>query len=170
MERVVTKDAGMEQLMAKVVFQPYGKRVRVPVGATVREAASLAGIILEYPCGGEGTCGKCRVKVSGANGKPSPAEIAIFSKDELRAGFRLACQMHIDGDINIEIPESSLPQGKYQILAGRAAAMAATADPPVRAVFANLPQRRAASRGCSGRGDRAGASLPTALSPARQPF
>lgn len=134
------KDRGMERQMAKVVFQPYGKTVRVPVGATVREAASLAGIALEYPCGGQGTCGKCRVKVMGGDGAARPAEIAALSKGELQAGFRLACQMRIDHDISVEVPETSLPLGRYQILAGRAAVAAAAADPPVRAVFVKLPQ------------------------------
>ena len=44
----------MHQDKIRVVFQPYGRTVRVPVGITVREAASLAGIPLEYPCGGQG--------------------------------------------------------------------------------------------------------------------
>lgn len=134
------KDTGMEQRTAKVVFQPHGKMVRVPVGATVREAASLAGIAIEYPCGGQGTCGKCRIKVIGNDGAARPAEIAALSKEELQAGFRLACQMRIGRDISIEVPETSLSLGRYQILAGRAAVAAAAADPPVRAVFVKLPQ------------------------------
>jgi len=123
---------------ARVVFQPYGKSVRVPMGATVREAASLAGIPLEYPCGGQGTCGKCRVRVAGADSKPGPADETFFSKQELSAGFRLACQTRLHADVNIEIPESGLPSGKNQILAGRAASPSAAADPPVRAVFVNM--------------------------------
>lgn len=129
----------MDQDKAKVIFQPYGKTVRVPVGTTVREAASLAGIPLEYPCGGQGTCGKCRVKVAGTNGQPGPAETSLFSKEELSAGFRLACQTRLGKDASIEIPESGLPQGKNQILAGRSASASAAADPPVRAAFVDMP-------------------------------
>ncbi|MFO7973819.1 MAG: ASKHA domain-containing protein [Candidatus Hydrogenedentota bacterium] len=134
------KNADIEQQVATIVFQPYGRTVQVPVGATVREAASLAGIALEYPCGGQGTCGKCRVKVAGNDSKATPTETTVLSKEELQAGFRLACQMRIENDARIEIPESSLSLGEYQILAGRVGVATTAADPPVRAVRISLPQ------------------------------
>ncbi len=130
----------MEHEKARVQFQPYGRTVRVPAGTTVREAASLAGIPLEYPCGGQGTCGKCRVKVSDSNGKPGPAEAAALSEADLRAGFRLACQSRLSNNTIIEIPESALPLGKNQILAGRSAAATAAPDPPIRAAFVEMAQ------------------------------
>jgi uncharacterized 2Fe-2S/4Fe-4S cluster protein (DUF4445 family) len=129
----------MDHDKAKITFQPHGKSVRVPVGVTVREAASLAGIPLEYPCGGQGTCGKCRVKMAGANGQPGPADKAVFSEAELRAGFRLACQTRVKADASIEIPETGLPMGKNQILAGRSAMASVAADPPVRTTFVKMP-------------------------------
>ena len=129
----------MHQDKIRVVFQPYGRTVRVPVGITVREAASLAGIPLEYPCGGQGTCGKCRVNIPGANRQPTPAEVTLLSGDELGAGTRLACQTRFHEDTAVEIPESSMPLGKNQILAGRSASGSAAADPPVRPLFVKMP-------------------------------
>ena len=50
----------------KVTFQPSGRSVYVLPGTTIMEAAGRAGIILQTPCGGKGTCGKCQVKIMGS--------------------------------------------------------------------------------------------------------
>ncbi len=47
-----------------VTFQPGDKQVYVLAGSRLQEAATAAGLVLDAPCGGEGTCGKCRVVVS----------------------------------------------------------------------------------------------------------
>ena len=44
-----------------VKFQPTGQSVYVPKGETVLFAAREAGLELNTPCGGQGTCGACRV-------------------------------------------------------------------------------------------------------------
>ena len=46
-----------------VEFRPSGKTVYVLQGTRLAEAAAIAGLVLDAPCGGEGTCGKCRVRV-----------------------------------------------------------------------------------------------------------
>ena len=47
----------------EVYFSKEGKTVRVSPGTTVLEAQRLAGLDPNAPCGGQGTCGKCRVEV-----------------------------------------------------------------------------------------------------------
>ena len=47
----------------RVTFQPMRQSVYVLPGTSLLEAAGMAGIILQSPCGGLGTCGKCRIKV-----------------------------------------------------------------------------------------------------------
>jgi uncharacterized 2Fe-2S/4Fe-4S cluster protein (DUF4445 family) len=44
-----------------VTFQPDGRRVSIHPGATLLEAAGLAGIVLNTICGEKGTCRKCAV-------------------------------------------------------------------------------------------------------------
>ena len=46
-----------------VRFQPSGKVVYVLPGTRLAEAAAMAGLVLDVPCGGEGICGKCKVRV-----------------------------------------------------------------------------------------------------------
>jgi len=45
----------------KVTFLPERVEITIPEGTSVLQAAIEAGIQLEGPCGGKGTCGKCRV-------------------------------------------------------------------------------------------------------------
>jgi len=44
------------------------------------------------PCGGKGTCGKCKVVVSGAVLPPDETELAKLTPDDLARGIRLACR------------------------------------------------------------------------------
>lgn len=50
--------------------------------------------LLDAPCGGAGTCGKCRVRVlRGDAGAPDPEELRRLNRAELDAGIRLACRL-----------------------------------------------------------------------------
>ncbi len=50
--------------------------------------------LIQAPCGGAGTCGKCRVVVvSGEAGDPSPEESKRLGQDGIAAGLRLACRL-----------------------------------------------------------------------------
>ena len=91
----------------RVTFQPEGRNVFVLEGTKVVEAAGQAGIVLNTPCGGEGTCGKCRVEVLGEAPEASPNEKQHLSEEELRGGLRLACQLAIDRDMSISVPQTS---------------------------------------------------------------
>lgn len=81
----------------RVTFQPDNTEILVSPGSTVYEAAGQAGIALAAPCGGQGICGKCIVRLS-----PSGQEVR-------------ACQHPVLGDLVVEVPESSRPTG-HQIL------------------------------------------------------
>lgn len=91
----------------RVTFQPEGSSVFVLGGTTVVEAAGQAGIILNTPCGGEGTCGKCRVEVQRHAPDPTPAEQRQLTEAEVDSGVRLACQMTIERDTVVSVPEST---------------------------------------------------------------
>ena len=48
-----------------VTFQPDQRSVSVPVGSSLLQAQIMAGLRPDAPCGGKGTCGKCRVILEG---------------------------------------------------------------------------------------------------------
>ena len=69
-----------------VIFKTENKEVIVPAGTTIHNAAEQAGVILDTVCGGEGTCGKCVVKVF-----PDDRDV-------------LACKYTINKDITVAVP------------------------------------------------------------------
>ena len=97
-----------------VSFQPSGRRVSVLPGTSLLEAAERAGIILQTPCGGKGTCGKCRVQIGGAD--------------------VLACSFRVEEDLVVDVPDASLFGGGQQILVTDAGQVAGAHDPAVRIV------------------------------------
>jgi uncharacterized 2Fe-2S/4Fe-4S cluster protein (DUF4445 family) len=126
-----------EQL--QVTFQPCGRVVFVLEGTTVLEAAGRAGLTLDTPCGGQGTCGKCRVRLTQGAGKPTVPEGAIFSADELADGWRLACQTRLTEPAVVEVSPTSLFASQHQILAEARTAEAEEVLPAVRKVHLELP-------------------------------
>jgi uncharacterized 2Fe-2S/4Fe-4S cluster protein (DUF4445 family) len=124
----------------RIDFQPVGKRVEVPPGATLLDAARAAGIELASVCGGRGHCGRCRLTVlDGDAGLPGEADRGFLSKDELDQGQRLACQVHVTGAAKVHVPRASLVTAQRLQVAGTARdiavdaavrACAAEADPP----------------------------------------
>ena len=53
------------------------------------------------PCGGNGTCGKCRMYISGEVSAPDERERALLDPRELASGIRLACMCRLLGDFAI---------------------------------------------------------------------
>ena len=64
---------------------------------TLQTVLSLAGVLLDHPCGGRGTCGKCAVKLEGCVSEPNEVE--------KRAGSRLSCQAVLLGDATVWLSE-----------------------------------------------------------------
>ncbi len=91
----------------KVTFEPEGKAAHVLPGSLIIEAAARAGIIVETPCGGRGTCGKCRVVVEDGCSDVNETERGRLSADELAEGLRLACQAKVVADTTVTVPEAS---------------------------------------------------------------
>ena len=69
-----------------VTFLPGGKTVRVEEGTDLLQAQIAAGLRPDAPCGGRGTCGKCKVVLEG---------------EEV-----LACQTKVDRDMTVTTEEA----------------------------------------------------------------
>lgn len=90
-----------------VIFEPDGKIVRAEIGATISDIATAGGIHIEGPCGGRGTCGKCRVIAQGELSQLSPNEREHLSSEEIEAGVRLACQTKLLSNATVQIPRTT---------------------------------------------------------------
>ncbi|HXP63075.1 MAG TPA: ASKHA domain-containing protein [Dongiaceae bacterium] len=96
--------------MPTIEFRPLGRRVQVPTRTRLLEAARQAGVEIDSPCGGEGTCGKCLVRVSG--GKVSSRSLGVLSPGAVAAGNVLACATDaLEEDLVVEVPEPTVLQG-----------------------------------------------------------
>lgn len=91
----------------RVTFQPEGRSVFALSGTKLIEAAGQAGIILNQPCGGEGACGKCRVEVLEDAPEPTPADRRHLDEQQLTQGWRLACQLDIQTDLAVSVPQET---------------------------------------------------------------
>ena len=100
----------------KIVFEPTGRQVYALPGTILLEAAALAGVIVQTPCGGAGTCGKCRVRVVSGSCPPTSACKAALGEPEIASGWRLACQAKVLSDLVVEVPDRSLFEAQQQIL------------------------------------------------------
>ncbi|MBM4036291.1 MAG: DUF4445 domain-containing protein [Planctomycetes bacterium] len=91
----------------RVMFEPEGKAAFVLPGSLALEAAARAGIIIDTPCGGRGTCGKCRVAVRDGCSPVNATERRILKPRDLAAGLRLACQARLLHDTTVTVPDAS---------------------------------------------------------------
>ncbi len=87
----------------KVHILPSGSTIEAPTGALVSEAIQQAGLEVSQPCGGQGRCGRCAVLVEGAGARRRST--VRLSQEDLKAGFALACQTVIEGDLAVTLPE-----------------------------------------------------------------
>ena len=91
----------------RVIFEPDGRTLHVADGRTLLEAARDAGIHLESPCGGKGTCGGCRIIIPEDPPEPSETCREVLSGEEIRRHMRLACQVRVRRDLRVVIPEET---------------------------------------------------------------
>lgn len=93
------KRATSLETACKVYFQVSDTALPVPVGATILDVADEAGVFIDNACR-SGTCSACRVKlVSGS--VDMTVEDALTAEDKA-AGYILACQAQIRGDVTVE--------------------------------------------------------------------
>jgi uncharacterized 2Fe-2S/4Fe-4S cluster protein (DUF4445 family) len=76
----------------------------MPAGASLAEAARLAGLELHQPCGGQGRCGRCAVQIDPALGGVRSRSTFRLSDEAVAAGYVLACQAVVEGDARVTIP------------------------------------------------------------------
>lgn len=82
--------------------------VRAEVGTALLDVLRKAGVVISAPCGGNGTCGKCRVTAAGVLSEIKEEERRFLDREELARGIRLACQCRVLGDFHIRLNDGSL--------------------------------------------------------------
>lgn len=104
----------------KVRFLPTNTEVTVNAGTTVMEAATESEVEIEGPCGGKGTCGKCRVR--------------LVNEGEGR--WDQACRIPVTENLTVEIPQTEVSLNrKSELTKG---VLDTEIDPGVRKIYCRL--------------------------------
>ena len=90
------------------------KSIKTQAGNKLLGALANSGIFISSACGGGGTCGQCRVKVNSGGGDILPTELDHITKREAKEGERLACQVSVKQDMDIELPEEIFGVKKWE--------------------------------------------------------
>ena len=105
---------------ALVVFQPSGRRARVPKGVSIVEASRRLGVDIEAPCGEKQVCGKCKIRIEQGSfqklsiesswlhaGPWQTGEEKYISSEEKENGYRMGCVATVEGDLLVFVPEAA---------------------------------------------------------------
>ncbi|MFU8819235.1 MAG: ASKHA domain-containing protein [Desulfurivibrio sp.] len=95
--------------MKTIQFMPDQVSIEVEEGENLLAAAAKAGVYINAYCGGDGVCGKCKVRIE--EGEVLSGKARLKNAD-YAAGIRLACQSSVKSDLVVRIPEATGKDGK----------------------------------------------------------
>ncbi len=90
----------------KVTFQIEGATpvsIECNAGDNLLELARRANVAIDAPCSGNGSCGKCKVKL--LEGELESVPSRHISDEEYKEGWRLSCNCKVVGDCTVEVPD-----------------------------------------------------------------
>ena len=90
----------------KVLFQIEGAApvsIECNAGDNLLELARRANVAIDAPCSGNGSCGKCRVKL--VEGELESLKSRHISDEEYEAGWRLSCCSKVLSDCTVFVPD-----------------------------------------------------------------
>ena len=92
-----------------------GKKVlAAEAGGTLLSTLSANDIYLPSACGGKGSCGMCKCRVTEGGGEILETEKGFFTRREQKDSWRLGCQVKVKGDMKISVPEEVLGVRKWE--------------------------------------------------------
>ena len=90
--------------MPTITVVPENRVVPCEEGTTLLNALLDAGMFVDNPCNGKGTCGKCRVRITSGNAPaPNDVDLKFIPEADLADGVRLSCMIKPEEDYTIEL-------------------------------------------------------------------
>lgn len=118
-------------------LEPVGRRGKCQRNESLLACACRLGVGISSICGGRGTCHSCKVQVlSGTVSEPTSNELETFTSQELKEGWRLACQTYPISDCKLTVPPESMTTPQRIQVEGLE--IAVQPEPPVRAYALQL--------------------------------
>lgn len=90
------------------------KSLNTPAGSKLLNTLAENKIFVPSACGGQGTCGQCKVTVLEGGGDILPTETSMVNRREAREGVRLSCQVAVKQDMKIVIPPEIFDVKKWE--------------------------------------------------------
>ena len=90
-----------EKKTHRITLRPLQAELTAHEGTALRDLLFEQGV--EFPCGGQGRCRGCRVRILEGTAEVNAAQRERLSEEELANGWRLACQCAVAGDLVIEL-------------------------------------------------------------------
>jgi uncharacterized 2Fe-2S/4Fe-4S cluster protein (DUF4445 family) len=119
-------------ISCSVDFEPVGRRGECQKKEPLLVCARQLGVGISSICGGKGACHSCKVQVlSGTVSRPTPGEVETFSPQELKAGWRLACQTYPRSNVKVHVPAESMTTPQRLQVEGQEVTV--SPQPPVKA-------------------------------------
>lgn len=91
------------QQKAHINLLPIEKKLTVNLGTPLIDVLHEFGV--EFPCGGKGTCGRCKVKLLEGELKVDAVQQQKLAKLNLGSDWRLACFCNVESDITLEVAQ-----------------------------------------------------------------
>lgn len=89
-------------------------------GCTLLEALFRSKVFIPSACGGQGTCGFCKVTLKSGGGPVLPTELPYLGEDEIRADVRLACRVKVRQDISLLVRPDYLDVQEFRAVVSSA--------------------------------------------------
>jgi len=113
-------------------FESVGRRGKCQKSESLLTCARQLGVGISSICGGKGKCRSCRVQIlSGTVSEPTSNEVEVFTSEELKEGWRLACQTYPTSDCKLAVPPESMTTSQRVQVEGLE--ITVHPEPPVRA-------------------------------------
>lgn len=94
--------------MPDILIMNMDRMIHCKNGSSLLQALVQEHIYVESPCGGNGTCGKCRIRhMAGTLPLSTIQERKLLTEDERMAGYRLACEVYPQDFAAILVPQES---------------------------------------------------------------
>ena len=90
------------------------KELKVPAGTNLLNTLATEKIFVPSACGGQGTCGMCRLQITEGGGELLPTEAPFFTRKEKQNNWRLSCQVKVKEDLKIGISQDILGVKKWE--------------------------------------------------------
>lgn len=88
--------------MPKINVRQKNLILEAPFGVNLMIFLQSQSVPVASSCLGDGICGKCRMRIYGIVPEPSALEVETLKRNRASVSERLACQIQVDQDLEVE--------------------------------------------------------------------